>query len=166
MKSVDYLGQEGQAAEFQIVLKRGLEKNRTWIIFFLKVLHPPSWLRKCTLQWCMQESQVAVVIVVAKASQNLPLNDTDCKGQSQGWHSISQAVALQTVAAQGWGSLCSVSTGCGCPGLGFPMHSVEGTVTGLFAGTGVFFVFEPTQDPWEVLSCSSLMGCAVLLGLN
>lgn len=46
MKSVDYLGQEGEATEFQIFLKRGLEKNRTWIIFFLKVLHPPQLAQK------------------------------------------------------------------------------------------------------------------------
>lgn len=77
-EKVDYLGQEGEAAEFQIFLERGLEINRTWIIFFLRVLHNPSWPRKLTLQWCMQENQVAVVIIAEKSSQNLPLEDPSC----------------------------------------------------------------------------------------
>lgn len=54
--------------------------NRTWIIFFLMVLYPHSWLRKLPLQWCMQESQVAVVIIAVKSPQNLPLHDPNCVG--------------------------------------------------------------------------------------
>lgn len=57
----------------------------------------PSWLRKLTLQWCMQEGQVAVVIIAAKSSQNLPTMIQTV---------VVRGKAGTAVAAGGWG-LCA-----------------------------------------------------------
>lgn len=137
--------------------------NRTWIIFVLRVLHPLSWLRKPTLQWCMQEGQVAVVIIAVKSSQN----GVTVVGESQGWHCLRQALGTAASGCSRMGVL--VSTAWSCPGLWFPgAHSRWGcTQAGCLQEQGLLCVcLSPHRHPWEALSCSILTGCAVLAGLG
>lgn len=95
--------------------------NRPLDNLFPKGCPPPSQLRKLPLQWCMQECQVAVVIVVAKPSQNLCLNDTNCNRSEPrlALYQPGSGHCRQWLLENG-GSLCSVSTEGSCPGLWFP----------------------------------------------
>lgn len=136
--------------------------NRTWIIFFLRVLHPLSWLRKLTLQWCMQEGQVAVVIIAAKSSQNLPLNGVTVIGESQGWHSLRQALGTADSGYSRMGVLGEHS-------LELPWALVsrwDCTQAGCLQEQGSALSLSPHRHPWKALSCSFLMGCAGLAGLE
>lgn len=138
--------------------------SRTWIIFFLRVLHALSCLRKLTLQWCMQESQAAVVITVAKPSQNLPPNETDSNRSGQGWHSAKPGTQWLLQDGSSW---CSVSTGCAALGFGFQRHTGGGIVMGSRLGVCrnrclLWLWLSPQRHLWKAVSCSFLTECAVL----
>lgn len=88
---------------------------------FRKGSPPPRWLRKLPLQCCMQESQVAVVIIVAKPSQSLSLKDTNCN-RSEPRLALTQPGRLWPF--EDGDPLCSVSPGCAALGFAFQMQTV------------------------------------------
>lgn len=98
----------------------------------LRVPHPPPNLAQKThmLHKCMQKSQLAVVVIVAKPSQNLHLNDINCnrsKPRLTLYLQPGQWALKKTLATppKHGGSLWLVSTEHNYPGLCFPDANIR-----------------------------------------